>query len=296
MPTLLNCPECDATLKLAAPPPEGKKVRCPKCQAVFVPEAVEQRRVSADRPMAPARSRSRPAYEDDDYDDRPRRPRKQKQGSSGVLIGLLVGGGVLAVLMLGCVGAVAALYLRSSAPSQAKPAAQVNNFVPPAAPVQNPNPNPNPNPNANPPPAAAGGNDAGQGGNKGADNGAQPPMFPPVMPPMPGPGGQPGNQAQITLSNPKVSHMGLHMNISVDYKFTQGGPAIGQHIFVIIKSARNTYEANIFPTHVHDQGTFDLSGISFRGPDRGPFEIWVETGMPGPFGPRQKISNTVTAN
>jgi Zn-finger nucleic acid-binding protein len=299
MPILLTCPECDATLKLAAPPPEGKKVKCPKCAAVFLPETVEERRLSADRPVAPARPRSRPAYDDDDEDDRPRRPRRKKsQGGSGLLIGLLVGGGVLAVLILGCAGAGVFAYFRARPATRPQPVAQVNNPAPAVAPFQNPNPNPDPNinPNPNPNPNGLGGNGAGQEGNKGADNGAQPPVMPPVMPPMPGPGGLPGNQAQITLSNPRVSHLGLRMNITVDYRFTQGGPAIGQHIFVIIKSARNTYEANIFPTHVQNEGTFDLGGIAFGGPDRGPFEIWVETGLPGPFGPRQKISNTVTAN
>jgi hypothetical protein len=296
MPTLLSCPECDATLKLAAPPPEGKKVKCPKCEAVFVPETAEARRVSAGRPVAPARPRSRPANDDDEDrdDDRPRRPRRKQQGGSGLLIGLLVGGGVLAVLMVGCVGVAALLYGRARAVPQPQPVVQVNNPQPP--PAFNPNPNPNPNLNPNPNPNGVAGNGAGQDGNKGAENGAQPPFAPPVMPPNPFAGGMPGNQAQITLSNPKVMNLGLRMNISVDYKFTQGGPAIGQHLFVIIKSARNTYEANIFPTHVHNEGTFDLGGISFGGPDRGPFEIWVETGLPGPIGPRQKISNTVTAN
>jgi hypothetical protein len=296
MATLLSCPECDATLKLAAPPPEGKRVKCPKCEAVFVPEAVEDRRVSAERPVAPARPRSRPASDEDDRDDdRPRRPRKKKRGANGLLIGLLVGGGVLAMLLIVCAGVGALLFFRPSSPPQPKQVVQVNNPAPAAAPapLPNANPNPNPNPNANPP--AAGGNGAGQDGNKGADNGAQPPMVPPAMP-GPGAGVMPGNQAQIMLSNAKASHLGLRLAITVDYRFTQGGPAIGQNIFVIIRAGRHNYEARILPFDVHNQGTWELSGISFGGPERGPFEISVETGFPGAFGPRQTISNTVTAN
>jgi hypothetical protein len=288
MATLLSCPECDATLKLAAPPPEGKRVKCPKCEAVFVPEAVEERRVSADRPVAPARPRSRPAYDDDDDrdDDRPRRPRRKKQGVNGVLIGLLVGGGVLALLLVVCAGAGVLLYFRAGPGTQAKPVAQVNNPMPAAAPAANPMPNPNPAP-------GGGGNGAGQGGNKGADNGGQLPGAAPVMPP----GAMPGNQAQqITLSNAKASSRGLRLEITVDYRFTQGAPGLGQNYFVIIKSGGHSYEAHMFPFDVHNQGTWELSGISFGGPPRGPYEIYVETGFPGPIGPRQTISNTVTAN
>jgi hypothetical protein len=295
MPTLLTCPECDATLKLAAPPPQGKKVKCPKCAAVFLPEAVEERRLSADRPVAPARSRSRPAHDDDDEDDRPRRPRRKKsQGGAGLLVGLLVGGGVLVVLLLGCTGVGVFLYLGMKPTTQPQPVAQANNPAPAAAPVQNPNPNPN----------GLGANGAGQEGNKGADNGAQPPVMPPAMPPNQGaggqqqaPGGQGDNQVRVELSNARVSRLGARMEVSVDYKFTQGGPGVGPHLFVMIKGQRHSYEADIISLRVRgNQGTFNLGGISFGGPDPGPFEIWVETGFPGRFGPRQKISNTVTAN
>src|SRR5262249_52893705 len=104
------------------------------------------------------------------------------------------------------------------------------------------------------------------------------------------------NQARMVLSNPKVMRRGGLMEVSVDYKWEQGGPAIGQRVFVIIKTAQNTYEADIFPTHVRQEGgTFNLSGISV-GLDKGPFEIYAETGMSGPFGQRQRLSNSVTAN
>jgi hypothetical protein len=40
MPTIVACPKCRASLKLAAgPSPASKKIRCPKCKDVFVPGA-----------------------------------------------------------------------------------------------------------------------------------------------------------------------------------------------------------------------------------------------------------------
>src|SRR5262249_12852442 len=37
MPVNLSCPDCGADLRLAAPPAEGKAVRCPRCGATFRP-------------------------------------------------------------------------------------------------------------------------------------------------------------------------------------------------------------------------------------------------------------------
>jgi hypothetical protein len=117
---------------------------------------------------------------------------------------------------------------------------------------------------------------------------------------MPGAGGNPpaNGEFPVVLSNPKVGRLGARLTVSVDYKWVRGGPAIGQHVFVIIKSNRSTSEADIFPTHVHQEGTFNLTGITFGpgGMDRGPFEIYLESGLPGPFGQRQRISNSVTSN
>lgn len=115
--TMLNCPECGATLRLANPPPAGKKVKCPKCSTIFLPSGsapppstavrkpatvkvpVKPSRPVAEEPddreedYAPARSRTKPArkpepaddYEDqEDYDadeeekPRPRKPVKGK--------------------------------------------------------------------------------------------------------------------------------------------------------------------------------------------------------------------------
>ncbi len=38
VPETVTCTECGAKLKVAALPPPGKKMRCPKCQAAFLPE------------------------------------------------------------------------------------------------------------------------------------------------------------------------------------------------------------------------------------------------------------------
>src|SRR5262249_11961773 len=54
----LTCPECNATLKPAQPVPDGKKVKCPKCGAVFVapglvsPQGVEEPAEQAPAPKA----------------------------------------------------------------------------------------------------------------------------------------------------------------------------------------------------------------------------------------------------
>lgn len=294
MAIVLSCPECDTTLKLPVAPAPGKRVQCPQCKAIFGHDAGEVGRVSADRPVAPARPRPRPADDADDRDwdeRRPRRPRQKQGGGNGLMIGLLVGGGVLVLLMLGCVGVIGfAIYSLREAPATKGPVAASravapnNNPAPPPPQANNPAPPPADN---NPPPA----------------QGEQPPNPPfpggiPQPPAPPGfPGGmQPGNQeGSVVLSNARVFRRGVRMEASVDYKWVKGGPGIGQHVFVIIKSGRHTYEASVFPTHVQTEGTFNLSGISF-GADRGPFEFYLETGMPGPFGQRQKISNTVTAN
>jgi hypothetical protein len=231
--------------------------------------------------VAPVRPRPRRA---DDEDVRP-------GGNNALLIGLLAGGGVLALLFLMVCGGVLAWVLyygpapnrpgpvaKAVAPDPA-PAPPANNFVPPNVPDNNP---PQAAPPADPP-------------------GGLPPL--PGMPQPPGASGNPrgnapgNNQYPVVLSNARVFRRGARLEASVDYRWVRGGPALGQHVFVIIRSGRNTYEANIFPTHVRQEGTFNLTGITFGigGIDRGPYEFYLETGLPGPFGPRERLSNTVTA-
>jgi predicted Zn finger-like uncharacterized protein len=57
MATLLNCPECKTALRLAAAPPAGRRIRCPKCGATFAPEAAAgasepPRPVAATKPLS----------------------------------------------------------------------------------------------------------------------------------------------------------------------------------------------------------------------------------------------------
>ena len=137
MATPYHCPECGCLHEIdkVQPLPAGKKLRCPKCDAVFVPELDddEPERVTAatsksssdkispragtpkrdrdddeDNDRAPDR-KSVSKYEREDEDDgRPRRGRSQPQkkgGSALLLIGVL--GGVAAgllVLLLGVGG------------------------------------------------------------------------------------------------------------------------------------------------------------------------------------------------
>lgn len=132
-----TCPNCAKILRLAQRPAPGKKIRCPGCKDVFVPEldAEEDEAIEEDRPKAkvnaapdddsdeedeaPPRKKVR-TRDDDDDDDRPRRkkardddddvdddddrPRKKKKGKSGArqaVMMLLIMGGVTLVLLGG---------------------------------------------------------------------------------------------------------------------------------------------------------------------------------------------------
>src|SRR5580698_1532332 len=76
----LQCPTCEARLKLLEPPGAGRKVECPKCGLTFLPPEDEtQRRPSKakpgrleddDRPRSSQRSRD----EDDEETPRQRKP------------------------------------------------------------------------------------------------------------------------------------------------------------------------------------------------------------------------------
>jgi predicted Zn finger-like uncharacterized protein len=54
MAVRITCPECDATLKLAKAPAPGKKVKCPKCEALFVPSSEKDAADDPDRPVKTA--------------------------------------------------------------------------------------------------------------------------------------------------------------------------------------------------------------------------------------------------
>lgn len=126
----VTCPECDGRLKLRTAIPAGKRIRCPKCEAVFAvhPDEDEDFEDAISEQPAPRRRRKaaaaggrrpkrRPDYEDDfdddndsgeddDFDERPRRRSRKKPGGKkrkkqgkGPLIGMICGGAV-AVLAL----------------------------------------------------------------------------------------------------------------------------------------------------------------------------------------------------
>jgi hypothetical protein len=138
----------------------------------------------------------------------------------------------------------------------------------------------------------------------------QPPQMPDFQPPngppfgrMPGnmppgnnrpPEGNPGQGWPVVLSNGRVgAAVGFRRSITISYRFEQGEPAPGQHYFVVIKSPTSRAEARITPLRMAKEGTFHLQEIGFGARDDGPFEAHLETGMPGPFGQREVVSNTI---
>jgi hypothetical protein len=138
--TSLNCPECEATLRLANPVAPGKKLKCPRCAAIFavpaedeeeIPAAIVAKpRASAPRPrvadeddeeipVAKVRKRAQPIEDDEDDEsvddepeDRPRRKgkkrKKEAKKSRGLLIVLVIAGAAL--LFLGGGAAVVILF------------------------------------------------------------------------------------------------------------------------------------------------------------------------------------------
>lgn len=59
--TRLTCPECNAVLKPAQPVPDGKRVKCPKCQSIFTAPglvSVEEEPEEAAQPKTKARNKA----------------------------------------------------------------------------------------------------------------------------------------------------------------------------------------------------------------------------------------------
>jgi LSD1 subclass zinc finger protein len=86
MSETVTCPSCKRPLRV---PPDlaGQEVKCPACQATFIPTEEAERLPPADAPAAGSR---RAARRDDDYEkERPRRRREQVADHRGVLILLL---------------------------------------------------------------------------------------------------------------------------------------------------------------------------------------------------------------
>jgi predicted Zn finger-like uncharacterized protein len=138
--TNFSCPECGTVLKVAALRPAGKKVKCPRCEAVFaIPEhetlPAPPVHPEPERPHYPRRdeedfgpgsfsARRARAYGDEPADDygldepRPARktgPRLRAKKGKGLLIGLLTGGAVLLLGMFAFAAWVWPGFLRGSA-------------------------------------------------------------------------------------------------------------------------------------------------------------------------------------
>lgn len=101
MAVSLRCPECEAVLKMANRPAEGKKVKCPKCSTAFVASDNEDTPAVKAGP-APVKNRSKRADREDD-DERDERPRSVAKKKSGSKAGLFIGLGVAAVALLACI-------------------------------------------------------------------------------------------------------------------------------------------------------------------------------------------------
>jgi predicted Zn finger-like uncharacterized protein len=185
MPIRVACPECRSTYDLVDDQ-RGKKVRCKKCQFVFVAEtarngredvvreveAVVQRpsRAPVKKAAPPVSARKTVTRVDDDEDDEDRdarrRPTSRKKKSAGVSTGLLIGGlaALLVVVVVGVVGLVVVLRWMGKDDKEFNPTIVDNSRLGDLnnGPINNPpdngppndkgpgNPFP-PNPNPNPP-------------------------------------------------------------------------------------------------------------------------------------------------
>jgi hypothetical protein len=78
-PTTVECPECQATLKLPATVTPGKKIRCPKCKVPFIVPDPDEDAIQSSPPRKPARPA--PARDDADEDETPasRKPVRKRR-------------------------------------------------------------------------------------------------------------------------------------------------------------------------------------------------------------------------
>ncbi|QJW92653.1 caspase family protein [Frigoriglobus tundricola] len=195
MPILkVQCPECEAKLRLNVEDGDDNEIECPKCGCEFSadledaepsPKATKGK-TSAGANGAPktgngkasksgvtakaAKRKYDGADEDDDEDDAPRRKTKRKAAESGSSK-IVVAGVIAAVLALGGAGVlVFALTYKDKSPKSddkpvaanapakpdTAPGANPPTATPPAGPSANPVPNTNPGANANPGPKPPG--------------------------------------------------------------------------------------------------------------------------------------------
>jgi hypothetical protein len=114
----LTCPECDGVLSVAGSVEAGKKIRCPKCSAIFrMPEADE----SAVSAGPPARRNERDDEDmDDDYESRPARRRRSRQpGRKGMPVAATIAIGAVVLIASAGVAALLAFQMWKKEPAPA---------------------------------------------------------------------------------------------------------------------------------------------------------------------------------
>jgi predicted Zn finger-like uncharacterized protein len=300
MATLVTCPECDTSLKLAAKPAAGKKVKCPKCEAIFAPGEGEARRVTAERPAAPARPPSR-RVEDEEEDDRDREERRQrrqpvkKSGSNALLIGLLVGGGLL-VLLVVCGGIAAFALYRGARQVGRNTNVQAQGPQPNAGGPVNPGPMAGGGQNAGGPRNAAGGDDAPPGlyGDQGGEQvAAADPTLPDTLL------RARAGDSFYKLSNARVQQGQFgRPTLFVDYEMVKAGQYNG--VSLIIHGDDGSRVTVLLFGVLQTHGTLDVSprGFGMPGQQAFPanFEVYFVRGDPryGINSPTFKVSNSAT--
>jgi hypothetical protein len=282
MPFQVSCPNCSNILEI----PDnllGKQARCATCQQVFIigkpqaPASAHEVRISTGQASRsiPGASQSPVLLRPAEHAPLPRRPRRPPRTKISPVV-WIVGGcaiGLFCIIALAVAGFIIYRVSRSSKPDAVLQMDIRQNQAPPFDP--------------------------------GANMPGQPPQMPDFQPPngppfgrmppgnMP-PGRNPGQRWPVVLSNGRLgAAMGLRRTITISYQFVQGEPAPGQNYFVVIKSAHSSAEAQIMSIRMAKQGTFHIQEIGFAARDDGPFEAHLETGMPGPFGQREVVSNTI---
>ncbi len=141
MPAPITCPECGATLRIAAEVQAGQRIRCPACQIVF--PAGKEGFHGADIQPAP---RSRPPRanpledEPEDWQEGPRR-RSSRRGreakSNQILLIALVAGGFGLLILVSSALAVGLWLSTRASKGAGNPVAQ-SSLPMPAAPVVQP--------------------------------------------------------------------------------------------------------------------------------------------------------------
>src|SRR5260221_527326 len=106
----VTCPDCGAALRLAQAVPEGKRIKCPKCEATFLPEEEPVEEAILTEPAPRRATTARDEYDEDDRDEpRPARRKFKKKSQQGTNVVMIVVPIVAGLLLL--VGGVVALVL-----------------------------------------------------------------------------------------------------------------------------------------------------------------------------------------